>query len=59
MPRASVLLIDDEPNILKTVRDNLRVDDYAVEIASSGAAGLAKLDEHDIDVVLLDVMMPG
>jgi DNA-binding NtrC family response regulator len=59
VPRASVLLIDDEPNILKTVRDNLRVDDYAVEIASSGAAGLAKLDEHDIDVVLLDVMMPG
>jgi len=59
MPRASLLVIDDEPNILTTVRRALDLEGYAVEVAGSGAAGLAKLAEHDIDLVLLDVMMPG
>ena len=59
MPRASILVIDDEPNILSSVQKNLQVDGYTVEIASNGAQGLAKLASHDIDLVLLDVMMPG
>jgi DNA-binding NtrC family response regulator len=57
--RSTILVIDDEPNILTTVRRSLELDGYAVEVAGSGAAGLAKLVEHDIDLVLLDVMMPG
>ncbi|HUJ60311.1 MAG TPA: sigma-54 dependent transcriptional regulator [Kofleriaceae bacterium] len=52
-------MIDDEPNILTTVRRSLELEGYAVEVAGNGAAGLAKLVEHDIDLVLLDVMMPG
>jgi DNA-binding NtrC family response regulator len=59
MPKASLLVIDDEPNILKTVRTALDIAGYAVEVAGSGAVGLDKLAEHDIDLVLLDVMMPG
>ena len=59
MPRASLLVIDDEPNILTTVRRALEIEGYAVEVAGSGALGLAKLAEHDVDLVLLDVMMPG
>ncbi len=59
MPRSTILVIDDEPNILKTVKLGLEVEGYAVETAGSGAAGLAKLDQHDVDLVLLDVMMPG
>src|SRR5688572_25082751 len=59
MPKASLLVIDDEPNILKTVRTALDIAGYAVEVAGSGAIGLDKLAEHDIDLVLLDVMMPG
>jgi len=57
--RSTILVIDDEPNILTTVRRSLELEGYAVEVAGSGAAGLAKLVEHDIDLVLLDVMMPG
>jgi DNA-binding NtrC family response regulator len=57
--RSTILVIDDEPNILTTVRRSLELEGYAVEVASSGAAGLAKLVEHDIDMILLDVMMPG
>jgi DNA-binding NtrC family response regulator len=59
MPRSTILVIDDEPNILTTVRRSLELEGYAVEVAGSGAAGLAKLAENDIDLVLLDVMMPG
>ncbi|HEU4615118.1 MAG TPA: sigma-54 dependent transcriptional regulator, partial [Kofleriaceae bacterium] len=44
---------------LTTVRRSLELEGYAVEVAGGGAAGLAKLVEHDIDLVLLDVMMPG
>jgi DNA-binding NtrC family response regulator len=57
--RSTILVIDDEPNILTTVRRSLELDGYTVEVAGSGAAGLAKLVEHDIDLILLDVMMPG
>ncbi len=59
MPRATILVIDDEPNILTTVRRSLELEGYSVEVAGGGAAGLGKLAEHDIDLVLLDVMMPG
>jgi DNA-binding NtrC family response regulator len=59
MPKASLLVIDDEPNILRTVRTALDLEGYAVEVAGSGAVGLDKLAEHDVDLVLLDVMMPG
>ncbi len=59
MPRSTILVIDDEPNILTTVRRSLELEGYAVEVAGGGGAGLAKLVEQDIDLVLLDVMMPG
>src|ERR1700759_2128434 len=57
--RSTILVIDDEPNILTTVRRSLELEGFNVVVASGGAAGLAKLAEHDVDLVLLDVMMPG
>jgi DNA-binding NtrC family response regulator len=59
MARSTLLVIDDEPNILTTVRRALEIEGYAVEVAGTGALGLAKLAETDIDLVLLDVMMPS
>ncbi|MEM9489911.1 MAG: sigma-54 dependent transcriptional regulator, partial [Myxococcota bacterium] len=59
MPRATLLVIDDEPNILTSVRRALELEDYRVEVAGNGEIGLAKLAECDIDLVLLDVVMPG
>ncbi len=58
MGRSTLLIIDDEPNILTTVRRALELEDYHVEVAGSGPIGLQKLSEHDIDLVLLDVVMP-
>jgi len=57
--RSTILVIDDEPNILTTVRRNLELEGYHVEVAGNGQLGLAKVAEADIDLVLLDVMMPG
>jgi DNA-binding NtrC family response regulator len=59
MVRSTLLVIDDEPNILATVRRSLELEGYVVEVAANAAAGLAKLADNDIDLVLLDVMMPG
>jgi DNA-binding NtrC family response regulator len=58
MPRSTLLVIDDEPNILTTIRRALELEGYGVEVAGSGSVGLQKLDERDVDLVLLDVMMP-
>ncbi len=59
MARSTILVIDDEPNILTTVRRSLEIEGFKVEVAGNGALGLAKLADGDIDLVLLDVMMPG
>ena len=59
MPRSTLLVIDDEPNILTSVRRALELEDYRVEVAGSAELGLQKLDECDIDLVLIDVVMPG
>ena len=58
MPRSTLLIIDDEPNILTTLRRALELEGYGVEVAGSGPIGLEKLGDCDIDLVLLDVMMP-
>jgi DNA-binding NtrC family response regulator len=59
MARHTILVIDDEPNILTTVRRSLEIEGFGVEVAGNGALGLAKLAETEFDLVLLDVMMPG
>jgi CheY-like chemotaxis protein len=54
-----VLIVDDEPLIGTTLKV-LLADDHDVEFASSGAAARSLLEEeHDYDVVLCDLMMPG
>ena len=58
MPRSSILIIDDEPNILSTLRQALELEDYRVEVAGGGAIGLEKLAALDIDLVIVDMVMP-
>src|SRR5438132_433321 len=56
MPR--LLLVDDEPNILSTLRRALELEGYAVEVAGSGRIALEKLRAIAFEAVLLDVAMP-
>ena len=55
---ARVLVIDDEQDIADVLRDTLSAEGHAVEVALSGAEGLAKLGEGEFDVVFTDLGMP-
>jgi len=55
----TILLVDDEPDILEFVGYNLKKEGYKVVTAKNGAEGLKKATEHKPDLILLDVMMPG
>ena len=56
---ASVLVVDDEPDIRYLVKVNLELDGHTVRTASNGAEALEEIRDGVPDVVLLDVMMPG
>ncbi|MFW6050375.1 MAG: sigma-54-dependent transcriptional regulator [Myxococcota bacterium] len=58
MSRASILVVDDEKNILSTLSRALRVEDFDVDVAGSAAVALEKTASKAYDLVLLDVMMP-
>jgi len=53
-----VLVVDDEPPIVRLVRAKLQADGYAVITADRGEAGIALLEDERPDLVILDVMMP-
>lgn len=53
-----VLVVDDEPNIVMSLRFLMEREGFAVEVASTGEAAVAALDRAPADLVLLDVMIP-
>lgn len=55
----SVLVIDDDPNVLKLLESTLSPEGYRVIVAADGAYGMALLNEDKPDLVLLDIGMPG
>lgn len=55
----TILIVDDDPDSLDIVRTFLESKGYDVHVAREGKAGLAKVEEVEPDLVLLDVMMPG
>jgi len=55
---ARILCVDDEPNILSSLRRLLRAPGYQVLQAESGAAGLALLQAEPVDLVISDMRMP-
>lgn len=54
----SILVVDDEAAIRRSLREILEYEDYAVDEAEDGEAALDKLRSNRYDVVLLDVKMP-
>ena len=57
MPKR-VLVVDDEPNIVMSLRFLMEREGYDVVVAPTGRAALDALDQGPADLVLLDVMMP-
>jgi len=54
-----ILVVDDEPPIVRLVRAKLQADGYGVISADRGEAALKLLEDERPDLVILDVMMPG
>ena len=53
-----VLVVDDEPQILRALRINLRVRNYDVDIAATGSQALEAAAKHPPDLVILDLGLP-
>ena len=53
-----ILLVEDDPLIRKILSDELKVNGFAVEEAADGEECLAAIDSKNIDLVLLDIMIP-
>ncbi len=54
----TILVVDDDPDILTIIQDNLILDGYAVLTADTGAAALEQTQDPMPDLVILDLMLP-
>ena len=57
--RRTLLVVDDEENIVAALKRLLRRDGYHIVTANSGAEGLQRLAEVEVDVIVSDQRMPG
>src|SRR5581483_7727061 len=54
-----VVVIDDEPSLIKFVSMNLRARGYDVAAAENGLDGVALVKDYAPDLVMVDINMPG
>jgi two-component system phosphate regulon response regulator PhoB len=59
MSKEKILVVDDEEDILELVRYNLAREGYAVTCAASGEEALKASVSGSIDLIILDLMLPG
>ena len=59
MPREKILIIDDEQDLVKLVKEILEIEDFQVSYAYDGEEGLRKATSEIPDLILLDIKMPG
>ncbi len=58
-PMARILLVEDEPNLARGIRENLEAEGYVVEHQGDGRVALERIRHHEYGLVILDVMLPG
>jgi len=59
MAKETILVVDDEEDILELVRHHLKREGYAVQCADSGEKALTAARSGPVDLILLDLMLPG
>ena len=59
MNHARILLVEDEPNLRRTLTDLLRSDGYLVESSGDGVEGQELATKNPFDLIILDVMLPS
>ncbi len=58
MESFNILVVDDDPDILTIIRDNLELDGYTVYKAHGGKEAIAIFKANAIDLIVLDLMLP-
>ena len=53
-----ILIIEDESKIARFLELELKHEGYEVEIAYDGRSGLVRAEKNDIDLIILDLMLP-
>ncbi len=58
-PKTSILILDDEPIVLKRLRPALEKAGYEVEVFSRSADASKRIEERDFEIVITDLKMQG
>ena len=53
-----ILLVEDDADLVQFIRKGLKEEQYAVDVANDGEAGLALALDNPYDLVILDIMLP-
>lgn len=53
-----ILIVEDEPRLLRNLARALREEGYAVDVAAAGDEGLYKAESYNYDAIVLDIMLP-
>ena len=59
MPKPKILVVDDEPSIVKLLEAYLKPEGYEVFTAADGPSGLKAAQAFKPDLIILDIMLPG
>ncbi|HUG15616.1 MAG TPA: response regulator transcription factor [Thermomicrobiales bacterium] len=59
MPPASILVVEDEPRLVRLIRAVLETDGHRVDVAHDGEAAIERVALDPPDLVLLDLLLPG
>src|SRR5260221_6584578 len=57
--KPTVLIVDDEPQIIEFLRVGFGYEGFAVSVATTGPEALRSITERQPDMVILDIMLPG
>ena len=58
MPKETILIVDDDPEIINILRDYLELENYRVITAHNGQTAVQRIHSERPDCVVLDVMLP-
>jgi len=59
MKRKTILIVDDEPRLVRLVKVNLLASGYSVSTATDGKTAIEMLEAASYDLLILDIMLPG
>ncbi|MCY7793620.1 response regulator, partial [Bacillus haynesii] len=57
--KETILVVDDDAEIIELMKDFLEIENYNVLTAFNGEQALSIVNKQEVDCILLDVMMPG